>query len=78
MEPSEAEEIEKCRKDFLYFVENYIRIENSPIKLTEFQKEYVKGLQEGKMAVIHRKGGMTTLSNLMSSWNKWKADDGEQ
>lgn len=76
MEPSEAEEIEKCKSNFLYFAENYLTIDGIPFKPTETQMEFIKGLQEGKMAVIHRKGGMTTLSNLMTSWNKWKANNG--
>ena len=40
-------ELEKCKNDIVYFVENYIVDTNgNPIKLRNYQKEYLRYLKE--------------------------------
>jgi hypothetical protein len=69
-------EIQRCSEDFIYFCENYVKINNPAHGLVNFilhpyQKRYVEALQTNRYLICKkfRQGGFTTLS---IAWSLWK------
>lgn len=42
------EEYRKCRQDIVYFIENYVLMHRSKIKLNSMKKEFLKRLYNGR------------------------------
>lgn len=63
-------EIEKCKVDPIYFIENYIKIYNTDyglvnFKLRDYQKDYIKTLHhEGKILSIWARQSGNSVTNL--------------
>lgn len=73
--PANQAEIKKCAEDFFYFCETYVQIIHPkhgliPFKLFDFQKRYVKCLQENRFvaAIKFRQGGFTTVTLVWLLW----------
>lgn len=73
--PNNFEELLLCQKDFVYFVENYIKILNPkkgliPFNLYQYQKDLATIYDNNKnVAVIKfRQGGFTTFTILYHFW----------
>lgn len=68
-------EFAKCKKDPIYFIENYIKIVTvddgeQPMKLFPYQKKIVKSLQKNRKtaAIICRQAGKTTVVAAFVCW----------
>jgi len=69
------EEIEKCRVDYYYFVENYVQIQTLdygivPFKLRKYQKEFSKIILENKevIGLLSRQIGKTVTNASIILW----------
>lgn len=74
---SRLEEIQKCQKDPIHFIEAHCRIKDpkstvpSYIDLYDYQKEVINELQNGKWVLLV-KGRQIGASTLMSLYSLWK------
>jgi len=73
--PEWVEDIEKCRKNILYFAENFFYITNLDegkikIKLRPFQKRILRGLRDNRFVCLlaSRQIGKTTLMTIYALW----------
>lgn len=71
----EVEEIKKCIKDVIYFIENYVKIDNRgtgivPFILQPYQKRYIKFIDSNRFSccVKFRNGGFTTMNIVHALW----------
>jgi len=72
------EECIKCQKDFFYFVEKFVKINNwqkphlkeIPFEMYDFRKRLVKAYEEHRFVSVKkfRQGGFTTLTLLYALW----------
>jgi hypothetical protein len=75
-------DIEKCRKNILYFAENFFYITNLDrgkikIELHPFQKKILRGLRDNRFVVLlaSRQIGKTTLMTIYALWNSCFFED---
>jgi hypothetical protein len=76
-EVSHFNEIEKCKESFEYFCEKYVKLHDHksnqmiPFKLYDFQKSYIKQIEENKefLCVKFRQGG---FSSINIAWFLWR------
>jgi hypothetical protein len=68
-------EVQKCAENFVYFCENYLKVNHPklglvPFKLHEYQKRYAKHLEENKHSITKkfRQGGFTTTTLAWLTW----------
>ncbi len=73
--PEWVKDIEKCRKNILYFAENFFYITNLDegkikIKLRPFQKRILRGLRDNRFVCLlaSRQIGKTTLMTIYALW----------
>lgn len=73
--PEWVEDIEKCRKNILYFAENFFYITNLDegkikIKLRPFQKRILRSLRDNRFVCLlaSRQIGKTTLMTIYALW----------
>ena len=74
----EKQELERCAKDFVYFTENYLKInhfnkgewELIPFKLYDYQKRLVQAYENNRFTIskCFRQGGFTTLVCAYMLW----------
>ncbi len=69
------EEITKCKNDFFYFAENYVKIVHwrdglVPFKLYPYQKRLIQDIQDNRFVcgVKFRQGGFTTVQAIFGLW----------
>lgn len=75
-EPTEFEptEIEKCRNDILYFVDNYLEVNDrlyGKLKMSPQQREYLKRISTAPDFFFCAKGrqiGISTANNVFAYW----------
>jgi len=74
--PEWVEDIEKCRKNILFFAENFFYITNLDrgkikIELHTFQKKILRALRDNRFVVLlaSRQIGKTTLMTIYALWN---------
>ena len=67
--------LKKCKKDFVYFCENFIKISHPligiiPFKLFSYQKKTAKAIQENRFVIIKkpRQTGLSTLTGVYALW----------
>ncbi|WP_300103199.1 hypothetical protein [Flavobacterium sp.] len=71
-------EIIKCKKDIIYFIENYVKIINLdegmvPFKLYDYQKEMITAFKENKYIICllaRQMGKCVTYSTIINIRNK--------
>lgn len=68
-------EIMKCAENFVYFCDNYVKVNNPvegivPFELMDFQKRYVQALQDNRFVIgtKFRQGGFTTTTLAYYLW----------
>ncbi len=73
--PNRFEELIKCKNDFVYFSQNYIKINHPkkgliPLELYPFQKRLVETYENKRfvIGVKFRQGGFTTTTILYALW----------
>lgn len=73
--PENIQELKKCMKDPIYFMQNYIRVTHPvkgsvPFKLYEYQVDMVKGIHENRKTCIlaSRQLGKTTVVAMYILW----------
>lgn len=70
----EKNEFDKCKDDILYFVDNYLVVNDTPtgrLKMTPQQREYLKNMSETKDILVCAKGrqvGISTANNVFAYW----------
>lgn len=69
------DELIKCRNDFLYFVDTYIKIQHPklgliPLKVYDYQKSLKKEYDENLYVILtkFRQGGFTTYTAIWALW----------
>ena len=71
---SEPTEFEKCRNDILYFVDNYLEVNDSlygKLKMSPQQREYLKRISTAPDYFFCAKGrqiGISTANNVFAYW----------
>jgi hypothetical protein len=71
---SEPTEFEKCRNDILYFVDNYLVVDDKlhgKLKMTPQQREYLKRISTSQDYFFCAKGrqvGISTANNVFAYW----------
>ena len=71
---SEPTEFEKCRNDILYFVDNYLEVNDrlhGKLKMTPQQREYLKRISTTPDYLFCAKGrqiGISTANNVFAYW----------
>jgi len=80
--PEWVEDLEKCKKNILYFAENFFYITNLDegkikIKLRPFQKRILRSLRDNRFVVLlaSRQIGKTTLMTIYALWIACFSDD---
>ena len=73
---NETTEVEKCRNDILYFVDNYLEL-NDPLygklKMTPQQREYLKRISTAPDYFFCAKGRQTGISTANNVFAYWKS-----
>lgn len=74
-EPWQIEEIKKCKKDFFYFCEKYIKVIHPikglvPFYLYEFQKRVIRNYEQHHFNIVSkfRQAGLTTETVIWCLW----------
>ena len=71
---SEKSEFDKCKEDILYFVDNYLEVNdplNGKLKMTPQQREYLKRISTAPDYFFCAKGrqiGISTANNVFAYW----------
>ncbi len=71
---SEKSEFDKCKEDILYFVDNYLEVNdplNGKLKMTAQQREYLKRISTTSDYFFCAKGrqvGISTANNVFAYW----------
>ncbi len=69
------EEIENCKNDIVYFVENYMKFDGKNIKLTNYQKYILHYLQSNPINTIilsNRQVNKNLLQKATKEFNDFK------
>lgn len=80
--PEWVEDLEKCRKNILYFAENFFYIVNldegkMKIKLHTYQRRILRGLRDHRFVILlsSRQSGKSTLMTIYALWIACFFDD---
>lgn len=80
--PNMIQELVKCKKDPIYFISNYIKVQhptkgNIPFKLFEYQERFVKHMHENRFVVTlqPRQCGKTLTVAMYLLWYALFTDD---
>lgn len=66
----QAEEIQLCAEDFLYFCDNYVHFDDTNLDMYNYKRRLVNHLEENQFTIFSkfRAGGFTTLLSIYGLW----------